>query len=71
MTTSNEIHDKAETIAESAIKANKREDLSTAGIRYAACLDLAMACALLTSTSKDEREKGKQMARRWKNGNSF
>lgn len=32
---------------------------------------LATACALLTSTSKDEREQGKTMVRRWKNGNSF
>ena len=32
---------------------------------------LSTACALLTSTSKEEREKGKQMVRRWKNGNSF
>lgn len=32
---------------------------------------LATALALLTSTSKDEREQGKTMVRRWKHGNSF
>lgn len=37
----------------------------------AACRDMAKACALLTSTVKAEREEGKAMVRRWKNGNSF
>lgn len=65
------INDKAETIAQSALDSNQNPQLSEAGRCYAACLDLAKACALLTSTSKDEREQGKTMVRRWKSGNSF
>lgn len=32
---------------------------------------LSKACATLTSSVKAEREIGKTMVRRWKNGNSF
>lgn len=64
-------HDKAETIAASALSKNQHPALSDNGRLYAACLDLAMACALLTSTVKAEREQGKTMVRQWKNGNSF
>ena len=32
---------------------------------------LCDACALLTSTIKDERERGKQMVRHWKTRNDF
>lgn len=63
------INDKAETIAQSALDSNQDSRLSEAGKCYAACLDLAKVCALLTSTSKDEREQGKTMVRRWKQAN--
>jgi hypothetical protein len=32
---------------------------------------LATACALLTSTSKEEREEGKRRVRQWRSGNAF
>lgn len=65
MNISDETHAKANAIERSAL-----EDGCTNPERMAS-YSLSLACALLTSTSKDEREKGKQMVRRWKNGNSF
>lgn len=63
------INEKAETITRNAIIEQQGRDPRKEYL--AVCLDLAKACALLTSTSKEEREKGKQMVRRWKTGNSF
>jgi len=65
------IDDKAIAIEKSALadayELNKRPDIA----HLSAVGALAKACALLTSTSKAEREEGKTMVRRWKNGNSF
>lgn len=65
------IDDKATAIEKAAIQDayefNKRAELA----HLSAIGQLAKACALLTSTSKDEREQGKTMVRRWKNGNTF
>lgn len=63
------IDEKAKNIARNAIIDQdggdpRKEYLSAA-------LELAKACALLTSTVKAERAEGKTMVRRWKNGNSF
>jgi hypothetical protein len=57
--------EKAEAIARNAIIEQTGGDPRTEYL--AACQALAKACALLTSTSKDEREQGKQMVRQWKN----
>lgn len=65
MTISNEIHAKACAIERSALEDSYNSP------EHMASYWLSLACALLTSTSKEEREKGKQMVRRWKNGNSF
>lgn len=46
--------------------------LYKAEIAHLAAVGLvSLACALLTSTSNEEREQGKTMVRRWKNGNAF
>lgn len=63
------IDEKAEAIARNAIIEQDGGDPKAEYL--AAALALAKACSLLTSTSKDEREQGKTMVRRWKNGNSF
>ena len=53
--------DKARSIAQSARQEHGANALDR----------LAEACALLTSQSKDEREKGKAIVRRWKHSNSY
>lgn len=67
----NTAESKAETIAESAFKEAEARGCTGEMIYESAACALATACALLTSTSKAEREEGKTMVRRWKNGNSF
>ena len=65
------INDKAERIEKSALAdayaLNARAEIA----HLSAVGQLSLACALLTSTSKDERERGKTMVRRWKAGNTF
>lgn len=63
------IEEKANDIARNVIIEQEGGDARKEYL--AACLHLAKACALLTSTIKAEREEGKTMVRRWKNGNKF
>lgn len=65
------IDEKATAIYTSALTQARDEGLSEELGPFRAINLLATACALLTSTSKEEREQGKTMVRRWKNGNSF
>lgn len=59
--------DKADVITEAVILEKSLPNNTPGQAYYNAICDLALACALLTSTSKDEREQGKQMVRQWKN----
>lgn len=65
------IDEKATAIEKAAIAAayefNSRAEIA----HLSAIGQLAKACALLTSTSKEERELGKGMVRKWKNGGNL
>lgn len=65
------IEDKADAITEAVIIENTRPDNTPGQAYYAAICELAKACALLTSTSKAEREQGKLMVRQWRHGANF
>lgn len=65
------IDDKATAIEKAAIAEAYKLNTQPTIAHLSAVSQLAKACALLTSTSKEEREQGKTMVRRWKNGNSF
>lgn len=69
MPTNNQINDAADRIAFSVI--NDQTGGNPKDEYLGALKELAKACALLTSISKDEREQGKTLVRRWKNGNRF
>lgn len=65
------IDDKATAIEKAVIaeayELNKRAEIA----HLSAVGQLAKACALLTSTSKAEREQGKLLVRQWRHGANF
>ena len=65
------IEDKADAITRAVIIDNSGPDKTAGQANYAAICALATACALLTSTSKAEREQGKLMVRQWRHGANF
>ena len=65
------IEDTAETILANAQQATTPNHTDSTDCLLTVAETFATALALLTSTSKEKREQGKTMVRRWKNGNSF
>ena len=61
--------EKAEAITASVIDKHRKPDGEI--YFFGAVCELANACALLTSTSKEERERGKQIVRELRHGTNF
>lgn len=65
------IDEKADAIRASVMKIAQELNANPIAASGAAVGMLASACALLTSTSKEEREEGKRRVRQWKHGLTF
>lgn len=63
--------EKAEAIETNVILKHTQPNNTPAQAYFAGLCELALACALLTSTSKEERERGKLMVRQLRHGSTF